>query len=157
MYKKSINDNIFPKNNINKSLLNKDISTHKSLINNDLSIQKNSISNKTNILNETKNNSLGMKKYETLVKKKSKKSNININININNNNKVIYNKILGNKSPSLNNKQKIIKSPTLQKIRTFVNNNSTFEKKNHFENKKITKLTKNILPKTKLLNLYNNK
>ena len=101
---------------------------NKSLISNEVSANKSNISNNVNQLNDGKNKSWGVKKYESLIKKNPHKNNININININNNNKIIYNKIFNHKNHGLNTNPKGVKSPTLQKIRSYINN-TTFEMK----------------------------
>ena len=138
------------KNNINKSS------------NNDMNPNNNKSDASNNVyqLNDIKNNSWGIKKYETFIKKKSKKNNININININNNNKIIYNKIVDNKTHGTSNNSKTVKSPSLQKIKSYVNN-STYEmkSKNMANNDKKIKFINIQFPKAKFLNLYrsNNK
>ena len=138
-------ENTFIKNkNINKSS------------NNDVNTNKSDASNNVCLLNDIKNNSWGIKKYETFIKKKSKKNNININININNNNKIIYNKIVDNKTRGSSNISKAVKSPSLQKIKSYVNN-STYElkSKNMANNNKKIKFINIQFPKAKFLNLYN--
>lgn len=129
---------------------------NKSSNNNDMNPNKSDASNNVFQLNDIKNNSWGIKKYETFIKKKSKKNNININININNNNKIIYNKIVDNKTHGSNNISKAVKSPSLQKIRSYVNN-STYEmrSKNMVNNGKKIKFINIQFPKAKFLNLYN--
>ena len=138
-------ENTFIKNqNINKSS------------NNGVKTNKSDASNNVYLLNDIKNNSWGIKKYETFIKKKSKKNNININININNNNKIIYNKIVDNKTRGSSNISKTVKSPSLQKIKSYVNN-STYElkSKNMVNNNKKIKFINIQFPKAKFLNLYN--
>ena len=125
---------------------------NQSLISNEVSANKSNISNNVNQLNDAKNKSWGVKKYESLIKKKPNKNNININININNNNKIIYNKIFNNKN-GLNTNPKTVKSPTLQKIRSYINN-AAFEMKNNKNNKKTNYINLQY-PKAKLLNVYN--
>ena len=132
---------------------NKNKLINKSLISNEVSANKSNISNNVNQLNEAKNKSWGIKKYESLIKKKPHKNNININININNNNKIIYNKIFNNKNHGLNTNPKGVKSPTLQKIRSYINN-TTLEMKSNNNNKKVN-YTNLQFPKAKLLNVYN--
>lgn len=127
---------------------------NKSLISNEVSANKSNISNNVNQLNDAKNKSCGVKKYESLIKKKPHKNNININININNNNKIIYNKIFNNKNHGLNTNPKGVKSPTLQKIRSYINN-TTFEMKNNMNNNKKSNYINLQFPKAKLLNVYN--
>jgi hypothetical protein len=124
--------------------------------NNDMNPNKSDASNNVYLLNDIKNNSWGIKKYETFIKKKSKKNNININININNNNKIIYNKIVDNKTRGSSNISKAVKSPSLQKIKSYVNN-STYElkSKNMANNNKKIKFINIQFPKAKFLNLYN--
>lgn len=126
---------------------------NQSLISNEVSANKSNISNNVNQLNDAKNKSWGVKKYESLIKKKPNKNNININININNNNKIIYNKIFNNKNLGLNTNPKTVKSPTLQKIRSYINN-AAFEMKNNKNNKKTNYINLQY-PKAKLLNVYN--
>jgi len=132
---------------------NKNKLINKSYISNEVSANKSNISNNVNQLNEAKNKSWGIKKYESLIKKKPHKNNININININNNNKIIYNKIFNNKNHGLNTNPKGVKSPTLQKIRSYINN-TTLEMKSNNNNKKAN-YTNLQFPKAKLLNVYN--
>ena len=128
---------------------------NKSLISNEVSANKSNISNNANQLNDAKNKSWGVKKYESLIKKKPHKNNININININNNNKIIYNKIFNNKNHGLNTNPKGVKSPTLQKIRSYINNSTIEMKSNNMNNNKKTNYINLQLPKAKLLNVYN--
>ena len=138
-------ENTFIKNqNINKSS------------NNGVKTNKSDASNNVYLLNDIKNNSWGIKKYETFIKKKSKKNNININININNNNKIIYNKIVDNKTSGSSKISKAVKSPSLPKIKSYVNN-STYElkSKNMANNNKKIKFINIQFPKAKFLNLYN--
>ena len=123
--------------------------------NNDMNPNKSDASNNVYLLNDIKNNSWGIKKYETFIKKKSKKNNININININNNNKIIYNKIVENKTNGSKNISKAVKSPSLQKIKSYVNNSKyEVKSKNMVNNDKKIKFINIQFPKAKFLNLY---
>jgi hypothetical protein len=123
--------------------------------NNDMNPNKSDASNNVYLLNDIKNNSWGIKKYETFIKKKSKKNNININININNNNKIIYNKIVENKTNGQKNISKAVKSPSLQKIKSYVNNSKyEVKSKNMVNNDKKIKFINIQFPKAKFLNLY---
>lgn len=174
--KKSLNleKDILYKSKLKEKHLSKNKNIENSFVNNnDNSINKNNISKNYNQLNS---NPYMAKKFENLINKKSPKKNININININNNNKIFYNKIDENKSPILKVNQKIIKSPNLQKIRSYMNrstygntnsnliinnkgkksfgklNNNNNNLKNIHEKIKIQNIQ---FPKAKLLNIYN--
>ena len=125
----NLTKNILQKSNLKDNNFIKNKYINKSSFYHDFMNNKSNISNNISQINDTKNNSFGTKKYESLIKKKSQKNNINININISNNNKIIYNKIVENKNHIINNGQKKLKSPILQKIRSYVNN-STFSMKN---------------------------
>ena len=150
--------------NLSKNIMHRTITKENTFIkskninkssNNDVNPNKSDASNNASQLNDFKNNSWGIKKYETFIKKKSKKNNININININNNNKIIYNKIVDNKTHGTSNNSKAVKSPSLQKIKSYANN-STFEmnSKNMVNNDKKIKFINIQFPKAKFLNLY---
>ena len=120
-----------PKIKINNIYKNNQID--KSLTNQDFSIDKNNNSKNINQLNNISNNSYLFKKYENLIDKKSQKKNININININNNNKIIYNKIVNNKSPLLKTNKNINKTHILKKIGSY-NNKINQGKSDHIYN-----------------------
>ena len=83
-------------------------------------------------LNGLKSNSYMINKCDNLFKKKTPNKNISINININNNNKIIYNKIIGNKTPLL--KKKILKSQIQNVCSRLNNSNKTFIKNSFMNN-----------------------
>ena len=140
---------------VQENTYNKNKQVNKSLISNEVSVNKSNISNNNNQLNEAKNKSWGVKKYESLIKKKPNKNNININININNNNKIIYNKIFNHKNHGINTNPKGVKSPTLQKIRSYISNTTLDMKNNNMNLNKKTNYINLQFPKEKLLNAYN--
>jgi hypothetical protein len=164
-----LNKNIIYKPKLKGHNLSKNKQADGSLINNDVSINKSNIPKN---LNNISNNSYLLKKYESIIKNKPQKKNLNINININNNNKIIYNRVFDNKSPLIRNNYKIIKSPILKKIGTYINNTSFGNPGNLVINKKgkkssgkinLNNLKKNNeklkfndvqFPKAKLLNIY---
>ena len=151
------------------------------LRNNQKTININNVNNSSNIIRlskikkNLKNNSVivkdvssksqtGLKKYQSLIHKKDNKNNINISININNNNNIIYNKIINNQSnntsssniknykiPLKINIQKVIKSPSLKKNKTSLNN---FKFKNN-ANMLTNNITKNKMTKTLNANIKN--
>ena len=172
IYKPKLKMNDISKNkNVNRNIINNNAFKN---INNDTSINKKNISKNISInqKNNLNNNSYLLKKYESIIKKKTPKKNINININISNNNKIIYNRIFGDKSPFLRKNPKNMKSPIKQKM-GFVNN-TTYGNANNVIIKKgqkssgmisLNNLKKNKgnnikfdnlqFPKKKLLNIYN--
>ena len=119
----------------------------------------NQINNDDNSFNISKNvNQLTNKSYilknddnSMLINKQSPKKKINININIRNNNKIIYNKIIDNKSSLLKGNQKTIKSPIFKNINSYINNTS-------YDNSNNNNFNFNILGKKSLgkINIINN-
>jgi hypothetical protein len=171
--KKRINltKDIIKKPKIKVNDISKNNQIEKSLPNQEISIYK---SKNINQLNNIPNNSYIFKKYENIIKKKSQKKNININININNNNKIIYNKIVNNKSPLLKGNKYPTKSLLFQKVGSYINNTNYGQPHNiyglnnkskkspdkiNFNNVKKNigkvKLNEKQFNKAKLLNIHN--
>ena len=163
------------------------IGNNEIIIHNNRNNNSNKIFRKNNINNKINNNlkKIGLKTHQFMGKKRNSKNKININININNSN-IIYNKIMNNKDNKNNsidinnnikfrksNKKIITKSFSFQQSKNSINNSKLGSINlidNNDKNKKFSKIPYNNIknckkinlvnmkfPKSKFLNIINNK